>query len=649
MSASARNLTDNTITWKYATDTSLPWKALLQKNPSDIESNYNWQQISTPQKKPKESANVLWLKATMPNSNLMDPCLFLRTYDKAFEVFIDGKSIYRYGDLSTISAQIPVGSLWHTISLPSNYSGKTLYIKMYSYNKFNNGIITRSEVAEKSNIILKIFKEDIVCLMVSTLFIFMGLCSLIIAFISKLHSNEKPLIYIAFSSIFIGLWLLSTQNIRQIFIWSPLLWYYVSILSLFFIPIWILLYLGTGLNNTFKKITRFMIAFISCYIVISVLLSLTGQFQLAVFLKPFHVCLTIMTVVAMIIILKNYMPTGKENYFLTFSFILLCLLCIADVIRWYTIVTVDFKFLSQWGLLLFIFSLMLRLIGQVSEANAKVRIYSEEIERKEKMVNSISNYDKIKTEYFINISHELKTPLNIILSTLQLFKLYKDKGILYCQNADIDKHINVMKQNCYRLVKLVNDTIDISKIDSGYLKPNFSMQNIVQVVENTALSAANYIESKGIKLYFDTNVEDLNMCIDSDKIERIVLNLLSNATKFSNSGAEIWVKVLAHENLVELTFEDTGIGIREEKLKSIFDRFVQVNSNSYKGSGIGLSLVKSLVELHNGTIKAESQYGKGSKFTIVLPIITRMDLENSNIVLNVNTDEEKLKIEFSDV
>ncbi|MDT8717976.1 hypothetical protein IAI10_15025 [Clostridium sp. 19966] len=645
--ASEKNLKNN-ITWKYAAST-LSWKSVLQKSPLEVEDTYNWKELSTPQKPPSDSVNALWLKADLPKSNLTDQCLFLRTYDKAFEIYLDGKSIYHYGDLKNINDKTPVASLWHIVSLPLNYSGKTIYIKMYSYNKFNNGVIARSEVDTKSSIIMKILKEDIISLMVSALFVFMGICSLIIAFVSKLPSSKKPLVYIAFSSIFVGLWFMSTQNIKQLFINCPLLWYYTSILSLFFIPVWILLYLKNTLNNSFKKVTNFMLAFILCYTFIALLLHITGIFQLAAFLAPFHLCLVLIAIITMVIIIKTYAASDKVNYLLSYSFIALCFLCIVDVIRWYTVVTSDFKFISQWGLLLFIFSLMLTLIGQMSETTAKLKIYYEEIQKKDQMVDSMSNYDKIRTEHFANISHELRTPLNIILSTLQLLKLYKDRGVITYDGTEIDRHINVMKQNCYRLVKLVNNTIDISKIDSGYLKPNFSLQNIVQVVENTALSASNYIESKGITLCFDTNVEELYMCMDTDKIERIVLNLLSNATKFSNAGAQIWVKISASEDLVTFTFEDTGIGIKEEKLKNIFDRFVQVNSTSYKGSGIGLSLVKSLVELHNGTIKVESEYGKGTKFTIVLPIITKCELENNSIAFNVSPDDEKLKIEFSDL
>jgi len=131
------------------------------------------------------------------------------------------------------------------------------------------------------------------------------------------------------------------------------------------------------------------------------------------------------------------------------------------------------------------------------------------------------------------------------------------------------------------------------------------------------------MESKGINLIFDTDVEEKTMACDPEKIDRIMLNLLSNAAKFTPSGGRVDVRLFDHGNELIISVKDTGIGIPKEKQKFIFERFRQANRDFNKnceGSGIGLSLVKSLVEMHKGSIKVISEYGKGSEFIISLPV-----------------------------
>ncbi|MDZ7548547.1 GHKL domain-containing protein, partial [Clostridium perfringens] len=136
------------------------------------------------------------------------------------------------------------------------------------------------------------------------------------------------------------------------------------------------------------------------------------------------------------------------------------------------------------------------------------------------------------------------------------------------------------------------------------------------------LSVIPYIQSKGLELVFDTDIEEKIMCFDPDKIERIVLNLLSNAIKFSNPAGIINISLKDMGNGISFSVKDTGIGIKEDQLNIIFERFKQVNKSftrEQEGSGIGLSLVKALVELHNGSIEVKSSYSEGSEFIVKLP------------------------------
>ena len=265
-------------------------------------------------------------------------------------------------------------------------------------------------------------------------------------------------------------------------------------------------------------------------------------------------------------------------------------------------------------------------------------------------------YDRLKTEFFSNISHELRTPLNILLSSLQLINIYVYK-LQGNEGEDIKKYLGIMKQNCFRLLRLINNFLDITKIDAGFYNLNEGKHNIVSIVEDITTSVVEYLKNKNIQIIFDTEIEEKYISCDDDKIERIMLNLFSNAIKFTNPGGKIEVNIYERNNEIIISVKDTGIGIPKDKLTSIFDRFSQVDktlSRNKEGTGIGLALVKSLVEMHKGKIIVKSTYGEGTEFLIHLP-------ENSNKIddndVNLNnkyedkkeSNMEKMNIEFSDI
>ncbi|WP_010234098.1 PAS domain-containing sensor histidine kinase [Clostridium arbusti] len=280
----------------------------------------------------------------------------------------------------------------------------------------------------------------------------------------------------------------------------------------------------------------------------------------------------------------------------------------------------------------------------------EVEELQKDVEKNTKLLKESREFNTMITEFFINISHELKTPLNLIFSALQMIKLYNNKE-KQCGNViKRNYYVDIMRINSYRLLKLINNLLDLTKSDSGFLKLQLENSNIVAMIEDITLSISDYVESKGINLIFDTNVEEKVMAVDGDKIERIMLNLLSNAVKFTNSGGEILVNVVDEDDKVYISVKDTGIGIPDDKKKLIFERFGQVDktlSRNREGTGLGLSLVKSFVELHGGTIHIESQVGVGSNFIVELPV--KHVEKNAENKAFYETDTERINIEFSDI
>lgn len=273
------------------------------------------------------------------------------------------------------------------------------------------------------------------------------------------------------------------------------------------------------------------------------------------------------------------------------------------------------------------------------------------VSERKKLVDAIE-YDKIKTEFFANISHELRTPLNVILASLQLMERKMDNCEEECKlKIGFNNNIENIKHNSHRLLRLVNNLIDITKIDSGYVSLNLKNGNIVDVIENTVTSVIEYAHLKNLNVVFDTDVEELIMAYDEDKIERIMLNLLSNAVKFTEENGEILVDIKTFKDKIEISVIDSGVGIPKDKLLVIFERFRQVNKSltrSSEGSGIGLSLVKSLVEMLNGDILVKSKYGKGTTFVVILPRTIVKDEDQTDNRSFIKTSE-MANIEFSDI
>ncbi len=278
------------------------------------------------------------------------------------------------------------------------------------------------------------------------------------------------------------------------------------------------------------------------------------------------------------------------------------------------------------------------------------KIREEELER-QKLVAEEANV--LKSQFLATMSHELRTPVNVIFSAIQLFELYL-KNSSDVASLNCSKHLKAMKQNCHRLLRLINNLIDVTKIGAGFMELHLKNVNVVSIVEDVTLSVDEYARGKDIYVQFDTEIEEKIMALDPDKLERILLNLLSNAIKFTSKNGNIFVNVYNKETSIIISVKDTGIGIPQDKIEQIFERFIQVENTMIRtneGSGIGLSIVKSFVEMHGGTINVLSQVSVGSEFIIELPvnILSEQCDENYTILKNNQNYGEVLDIEFSDI
>ncbi len=281
-----------------------------------------------------------------------------------------------------------------------------------------------------------------------------------------------------------------------------------------------------------------------------------------------------------------------------------------------------------------------------------LNVWSNCIDYNKKEVINEHHLLEERNEFFTNISHELRTPLNVIYSVLQMEMKYYDTLTL----DDITKYNKIIKQNCLRLIRLVNNIIDLSRIEAGFFKPLFIVENIINVIENTTLSITTYAENKKINLVFDTEMEELYFKFDANLIERIMLNLLSNSVKYGKENGNIKVYIYKTDpHNVVISVKDDGIGIPEEMQKKIFERFKKVDtslSRKNEGSGIGLSIVKSLVEIQGGTITCKSKLNEGTEFLVIFPLASeddKLSLDMGKHILYEKNSTETVDIEFSDI
>ena len=290
------------------------------------------------------------------------------------------------------------------------------------------------------------------------------------------------------------------------------------------------------------------------------------------------------------------------------------------------------------------------------EINAceELKITSQAFNQMSKQISSLIEetyrHNEQQIRFYTTISHELKTPLNIILGSIQLVEKL-DKSNIEEFHFKINKYLGISRQNSYRLLRLINNLIDLNKIEGNHLALKLRNYDIIRVVEDITLSVADYARLKKLELIFDTEIEEKIMAFDPDKIERIMLNLISNAIKFTDSGGFIEINIYERKEKILISVKDTGIGIPIDMQKSVFNHFVQVD-NSLKrkaeGSGIGLSIVKSLVELHGGSISINSNYHEGTEFIIELPVILVENVDTTHIKTSIS-NVEKVNIEFSDI
>jgi signal transduction histidine kinase/FixJ family two-component response regulator len=240
------------------------------------------------------------------------------------------------------------------------------------------------------------------------------------------------------------------------------------------------------------------------------------------------------------------------------------------------------------------------------------------LEEAQRRADALAEIDRVKTAFFSNVSHEFRTPLTLMLGPSEDLLAGKHGPLSETQRA----HVDMVRRNARRLLKLVNGLLDFSRIEAGRTQASYTETDLAQLTRELAGSFRSAIESAGLDYQVNCQPIDRPVYVDREMWEKIVLNLLSNAFKFTFEGS-IRVELRQRDHHVELTVQDTGVGIPEAELRRVFERFHRVEgtrARTHEGSGIGLALTDELVRLHGGTITATSGVDQGSVFAVQIPI-----------------------------
>jgi signal transduction histidine kinase len=252
----------------------------------------------------------------------------------------------------------------------------------------------------------------------------------------------------------------------------------------------------------------------------------------------------------------------------------------------------------------------------VEQQTTEISASKQELERS---YQKLKELDQLKSQFFANVSHEVRTPLTLILAPLQSLLA------LPTLPEEVHRQLTISYQNGLRLLRLINNLLDFAKIDAGKMSLAYERIELVQFLRNIVTSVSPLAEKKQIDLLFIAPEEPITFYFDPDKIERAVLNLVFNALKFTPMGGEVAVSCRLDGQSVQFSILDTGIGIAKENLSRLFSRFSQIDasaSRQFEGTGLGLALAKDFIELHQGKIGAESDPGKGTAMTFTLPYLS---------------------------
>ncbi len=649
---------------------------------SDSE-NLDWEPLSVPGQPPNpKNATFIWLRVKLPNGEWEEPGLLFSTNDQRFNVFLDGKLIYRYC-MSRFEKGKEPGSPWHFIPLPVNYQNKYLYFQMDSVFSRMAGLVRIAEFGSHSIAQIKMIRSSIDSLILGFLFIFLGLSFTII--FTGVKTSRGSFLILGFSSFCAGVWLISETNMRQILFDIPIyLWTYLAIGSFYLMPVGLCAFVEEIFGECkCRLLLRRLWQVNLLFTVVAFTLDLFKIFPLAGTLSAFYILIVFIIIALISVTLYEGIKGNQEAKMFGMGIFILALTGIYDILGWYYRIVPWVRYTTHWGLFIFYILLFFILRKQYLGMYWKLHQYSSEIEKKNEALHKMwlevkESRDKIaewnktleervneRTEQLAEannelvlmletlkrtqnqliqsekmsalgnlvagVAHEINTPIGISVTaashlaerTAEITEAYDKNQIT---RSELEKFLElgrdmskIILTNLDRAANLIRSFKQVAVDQSSEIKRTFNVQAYI----NEVLMSLQP-ELKKTKHQIKINCEE-ELEIESypGALSQIITNLVMNSLAHAfdeNESGLITFTITKNQTMLNFVYSDNGRGISQENLGKIFNPFFTTRRGK-GGTGLGLHIVYNIVtQTLHGTINCQSEPNHGTTFTISFPI-----------------------------
>ena len=557
---------------------------------------------------PVSGYKSLWVRTRLPDIKVFNSALYFPSVRQIVQIYLNGQQIYQFGDFTTKDKDHFVGWRIMLVRLPEDYADGILCFRIWSSGS-TIGLNQPLRLVSANVVLTDLFLRDADEIIVAPLFIILGFVLLIVFLFFQ---RNRLLIGIALFLIPIGVFTGSNSYFLLALIDKPYLFFLLDFFSLMICPIGGLYLTEQIIVKNFRPVVRRLWQTHLILLLISIVSTIVFKNRFTdLFYQSFFILSSVSTIISFILVIKSLHKGSREIKLLFIGLIIFYFFGGSEIFLHYVIHVSSHVNLLHFGTFGFVVCLAWIVIDRYIDTIRQQEIAQEKVIESEK----IKEIDRMKSRFFANISHEFRTPLTLIMGTAkQILETSKDKSIRTKSQLQI--------KNGRRLLNLVNELLELSRIEAGRMDLKIELTDILPLIKGVCHAFESYVLHNKIDMVFASDLDTALIGIDRVKIEKVVTNLVSNAVKFTPSGGQIKISVSQYECL-EIRIADTGPGIAGQHLPHVFDRFYQVD-NEYRqdqqGSGIGLALARELVHLHHGEITAQSEIGSGSTFIVQLPI-----------------------------
>ncbi len=572
-----------------------------------VEKNGTRTAFEVPGEWEMEAGDTVVFEKTLAEDLPTDMWLCFKTSKQDVSVYIDGQLRGSFSTKDTRPFGISSPSAYFFVDIDSEDAGKVLSVKITGESRYS-GIFRDVLYGDKMGILFELASNKIFVLLLAVVVLALGIITMLISFFLQYKMKTPvPLAYLSWCAISVSAWIISQSSLRQFFFPNISVTSYFSDFVLLLIPIPFAIYFNTLQKWRYKYLYRTIEIATFINFTVSVILIYSNIIEISSLDYSIYVLSFAMVCAMLGTCFWDIKKKRAHDYrFVIIGTLILVLSALLQILQ-----AVQMQIVISGDILCFGFIALL----SMASAQAIIDVMALETAKKQMLYAN-----EAKSNFLASMSHEIRTPINAVLGI--------DEMILSESNEDkIRDYAKDIQTASRTLLAIINDILDFSKIESGKMSIVPMEYDLASVINDSC----NMIRSKADekKLIFhtlcDTHLPS-RLLGDEVRIRQIFTNLLSNAVKYTNNGSITFSVTGTYTDdggfLLEAAVRDTGIGIKEENIPYLFDSFSRVDddvTHKIEGSGLGLSIVKNLIDLMGGEVKVESEYGKGSTFTVLIP------------------------------